>query len=132
MNAHEAPARAGDLQAARELANRVRDRLYGEGHDDPQVLRLEIERLVEFQKTADETIVACVRERNALESRSLELHNQQARADFDRAIAELDGIIDRYNSLCGRLVETIQVARNALNRWETEQARMRRPPGTPS
>jgi hypothetical protein len=130
MIPHEDLTGGCDIEAAQELASRVRNRLYGEGHNEPGVLRLEIDRMVDLQKAADQAVVACSQQLNALEWKRLDLHGREAGESFDQAIAKLDEIRDRYASLLALLVDTVRVARSALNRWESRQPGASRAPVT--
>ena len=114
-----------DYDAGTELATSVRDRLEGDGHDDPKLLRVELERMKQFQEAADRTVDSCQQQINQLKWQRMALHGQEAADRFDGAIAQLDRISDRANRLIGLLVDTIKVAEDALDRWETRQRRFR-------
>jgi hypothetical protein len=106
-----------DANAAEELAKSVRKRLYGEGHDSPSLLQIELESMKGFLKAAGRTVTACQRQIQGLKTKQLALHGEQAAASFDHAIAQLDKISDRAADVRALLSETIRVGQTALNRW---------------
>jgi len=116
-----------NADAAEELAERVRKRLYGEGHDSPSLLQIELESMKGFLKAADRTVTACQRQIQRLKTKQAALHGAQAAVSFEHAIAQLEKISDRAADVRALLSETIRIGRTALNRWKSTHSRPAEP-----